>query len=335
MTSSEIQAVTLLAPEQIGEPAVEAVAPVEWWYTNVQLEAPGTPVDRCALVVVFSRFRGVIEEVRRLLVPADGSPIVDFGSGRLGTGSISASAESLDVRHETSWLRGGYPDYALDAEGERDGVRYAASLTGTAEIPEDRLAYVDGQLRHYVVYRVRYEGTVSVGADDYRVTGLGLFEHLTGTFGAWSGADEKGPVIDGWDWYWSPAAGPKRVVVQASGLLSAGKKVPFALLCVDDESFVLFDAPSIETLEVREARGVSYPRSLRFSASNDRGELELVVTRSDAASVTTSRGRGSGTFFLTGFAEARGHATIDGTSYDLDGRIWGGTFRAVNREERS
>jgi hypothetical protein len=100
----------------VGEPASSQKHPVEWWYTNALLEAPGTPLDGLALVGVFSLFKGVIEEGRHLLISPHAGTFADFGTGPPATGTIRSSTTVLDVRNGPSRLHGAYPDDHQPAE---------------------------------------------------------------------------------------------------------------------------------------------------------------------------------------------------------------------------
>ncbi|MEU2042240.1 hypothetical protein [Nocardia niwae] len=315
----------------VGEAASAQEHPVEWWYANALLEAPGTPVDGLALVGVFSLFKGVIEEGRHLLISPHSGTFADFGTGPLKQGTIRADSTALDVRNGANYLRGAYPDYQLHVEGRAsNGADIQVTLSYTADVAPEREGYIDSQLNHYVVYRSAVTGTVTIGSESYPVGGYGYVEHLYGTLGwlePYLGDPDPPIFVNGWNWYWSPTAGPDRVVVQAGGIITEGQPLPFVSVCADGETFTHFTTGRFEILEEREVEGVAYVHSFRLTDSNDSGAVDLVFTRRDAAQRAVKQAPGGNkVVFVTGFTELVGSVRLGQREYDVTSRALGSVF---------
>ncbi|MGY2032433.1 hypothetical protein [Nocardia gipuzkoensis] len=320
-----------LAADVVGEAADPGAHPVQWWYANALLEAPGTPLDGLALVGVFSLFKGVIEEGRHLLISPHAGTFADFGTGPLRAGSIRTSSTALDVRNGPNWLRGAYPEYELHLEGEAsNGADIRVSLTYQADIAPEREGYIDSQLNHYVVYRSVISGTIAIGAEEYPVGGHGYFEHLYGTLGwlePYLGEPDPPIFVNGWNWYWTPAAGPDGVVVQAGGIITEGAPLPFVSVCADNATFTHFTTGRFEVLEERMVDGVAYAHSFQLTDRNDAGSVDLVFTRRDAAQRAVKQGPGGNkVVFVTGFAELTGTVRLGEREFDVSSRALGSVF---------
>lgn len=319
-----------LAEEVVGEVAVPG-HPVQWWYVNALLDAPGTPLDGLALVGVFSLFDGVVEEGRHLLLSPDGGVFADFGTGPLRPGTIRANAHRLEVRNGANYLTGTYPSYQLHLEGEAtNGTYVVAALSYAAQIAPEREGYVDAQLKHFVVYRAEASGTISLGDREYPVRGIGYVEHLYGSLG-WLEpylGDPRPPVfIDGWNWYWSPAAGPDGLALQAGGTITEGRPLPFVSVSADSKTFTHFTTGRFDVLETRNVEGVRYAHKFRIIDRTDDGAVELTYTRRDAAQRAVKRAPGGNkVVFVTGFAEIEGKVTLDGITHDVSGPAFGSVF---------
>ncbi|AHH18351.1 hypothetical protein NONO_c35640 [Nocardia nova SH22a] len=315
----------------VGEAASAGEHPVEWWYANALLEAPGTPVDGLALVGVFSLFKGVIEEGRHLLISPHAGTFADFGTGPLPTGTIRSSSTVLDVRNGASYVRGAYPNYELHLEGQAtNGAAIEVSLSYVADIVPEREGYIDSQLNHYVVYRSMISGTVAIGEDRYPVNGYGYFEHLFGTLGwlePYLGEPDPPTFVNGWNWYWSPTSGPDEVVVQAGGIITEGAPLPFVSVSVDGRTFTHFTTGRFEVLEERMVDGVAYAHRFRLTDRNESGTVDMTFTRRDAAQRAVKQAPGGNkVVFVTGFAELVGTVTLGDCSYDVAGRALGSVF---------
>jgi hypothetical protein len=319
-----------LAEEVVGEFAVPG-HPVQWWYVNALLDAPGTPLDGLALVGVFSLFEGVVEEGRHLLVSPDGGIFADFGTGPLRPGTIRADRHRLAVRNGANYLTGTFPSYELHLEGEAtNGTHITATLSYQAQIQPEREGYVDAQLKHFVVYRAEATGTISLGDRAYPVRGVGYVEHLYGTLGwlePYLGEANPPVFIDGWNWYWSPAAGPDGVAVQAGGTITEGRPLPFVSACADSKNFTHFTTGGFDVLESRAVEGVRYAHKFRIVDRTDEGAVDLTYTRRDAAQRAIKRAPGGAkVVFVTGFAEIEGTITLDGVTHDVSGPAFGSVF---------
>ncbi|NKY30574.1 hypothetical protein [Nocardia gamkensis] len=315
----------------VGEAADTWEHPVEWWYANALLEAPGTPLDGLALVGVFSLFKGVIEEGRHLLISPHAGIFADFGTGPLRPGTISSSCTALDVRNGPNYLRGAYPDLELHLEGQAtNGANIEVDLVYSADIAPEREGYIDSQLNHYVVYRSTISGTVAIGGDKYPVHGHGYFEHLFGTLGwlePYLGDPDPPVFVNGWNWYWSPVAGPEGIVVQAGGIITEGEPLPFVSISVDGATFTQFTTGRFEVLEKRTVEGVAYVHRFRLTDSNAAGSVDLTFTRRDAAQRAVKQAPGGNkVVFVTGFAELEGSVTLGDRDYDVAGRALGSVF---------
>lgn len=323
--------ISTLDESVVGEAAHGEPHPVEWWYVNALLEAPGAPVDGMALIVAFSKFDGVIEEARHVLVSREGGTFADFGTGPLPAGGIQASSDRLDIRAGSSRLHGAYPDYQLHLQGEAtSGAFVSVDLTYTADIAPEREGYVDEQMKHWVLYRLKVSGTVSLGGVDYPVTGLGYIEHLYGTLGwlePYLGELNPPTFVNGWNWYWSPAAGPKGVAVQAGGIITRGEPLPLVSVSADGQTFAHFNDGRFEVLQKRTFEGVDYVHQFRLTDSNEHGGVDLTFTRAEAAQrvVKTAPG-GNKVIFVSGFARLDGNAWVDGVEYDVSGPAFGSAF---------
>ncbi len=329
MLTTRAMAVSSTDTQELASPIREQM---EWWYANILIDAPGTPIDGYLLLGAFMRFDGVTEEGRYWLVSPETGMVADFGTGRQAPGSaMRASEEKVDVSNGPSYFRGGYPSYELHIEGEADGTPHSATLTYEADVAPEQSKYIDGQLKHFAVYRMKVAGSISIGEDTYEVTGLGYYEHLYGTMAWFPSDDDTARLIEGWSWYWSPDAGPDDVTVEIGGFIVEGEREPFLSLCADGQNPVMFASGDMETLEEREhSDGVDYPHQLRFTDSNERGSVDLVVTRRDAAFRGDNRFGDRALFFMTGFATFEGTATLDGVEHDLTGRAFGSVFRVVD-----
>ncbi|MEV0060442.1 hypothetical protein [Nocardia sp. NPDC050718] len=320
-----------LDPSVVGEAASPQRHPIEWWYANVQIEAPGAPIHGMTLISIFSKFDGVIEEHRRVIISPEGGIFADFGSGPLTRDSIRASATSMDVTLGRNRMRGAYPSYTLDVDGEASsGARIEAHLLYTADVTEAREGYIGNQLKHWVIYRADAKGTIRVGDETYDVTGLGYMEHLYGTLGwlePYLGEVKPPTFVEGWNWYWSPAAGPSGVVVQAGGFIRDGEAVPFASICADGREHHLFVTGTIDVLERRTYDGVSYTHKFRLTDSNPAGSVDITITRLPAAqrAIKTAPG-GSKVAFITGYVSLAGTVTIDGVEHDVTSPAFGSVF---------
>lgn len=311
-----------LPESAVGEAASIGEHPVEWWYANLLIDAPGTPVDGMALITIFSLFKGAIEEVRRIIVSPDGGLFADFGTGELTPGSISISTSKLDVGYEGNWFRGAYPNYDLHVEGEAtNGAYIAADVSYTADVAEHREGYIDSQLTHWVVYRSKGTGTISLGGRSYEISGVGYVEHLFGTLGwfePFMGEIDPPHFVDGWNWYWSPDAGPDRVVVQAGSFISHGEPVPFAFVSVDGKTYHAFDSVKFDALERRTFAGVGFAHKFRLTGTSDVGSIDLTFTRRDAAQRMSKQAPGGNSLvFVSGWVELAGTVEIDGKTYDV------------------
>ncbi|WP_329413299.1 hypothetical protein OG563_12125 [Nocardia vinacea] len=316
---------------EVGEAAGTGRHPVEWWYVNSLLDAPGTPIDGMTLVVVFSVFRGIIEEGRHLIVSPDGGIFADFGTGPLRPGTIRGDTQRLDVRNARNYLRGGYPDYELHVEGEAtSGAFISATLTYAADVAPEREGYIDAQLKHYVVYRSRVSGTISIGENAYSVRGLGYVEHLFGTLGwlePYLGDVRPPTFVNGWNWYWAPAAGPAELVVQAGGIITEGEPLPFVSVSVDGKTYEHFTTGTFEVLETRRVEGVPYAHKFRLTDRTAAGAVDMTFTRRDAAQQAVKQAPGGNkVVFVTGFTELTGTVTLGDTDYDVSGRAFGSVF---------
>ncbi|MRH93604.1 hypothetical protein GFY24_40495 [Nocardia sp. SYP-A9097] len=316
---------------EVGEAASTQRHPVEWWYVNAMLDAPGTPIDGMTLVVAFSKFAGVIEEGRHVIVSPDGGIFADFGTGPLTEGTIRGDSQRLDVRNGRNYLRGGYPDYELHVEGEAaSGAYISASLNYVADAEPEREGYIDSQFRHWVLYRARAEGSITIGSNTYPVRGLGYIEHLFGTLGwlePYLGEPNPPHFVNGWNWYWSPAAGPSELIVQAGGFITEGEPVPFVSVSADRKTYEHFITGTFQTLETRRVDGVPHAHKFRLTDSNEAGSVDLTFTRRDAAQRAVKQAPGGNkVVFVTGYTELEGTVTLGDTTYDVTGRAFGSVF---------
>lgn len=326
----QIQTARPLPDWAVDETASPTSQPVEWWYANALIEAPGTPVDGLAVVGIFSKFDGLVEEGRHLLLSRDGGLVADFGTGPLAKGTITGSTERLEVRNGENSLAGAYPHYELHLAGDSELGRVEVDLAYTADAAPEREGYVSDQFKHWVIYRNKAVGSVKIAGESYPVTGLGYLEHLFGTLG-WLEpylGDPRPPVfINGWNWYWSPSAGPSGVAVQAGGFITDGAPTAFASLSTDGENFVHFTDGAFTILETRTYEGVEYVHSFRLTDTSGADSIDLTFTRADAAQ-RAAKGAGSNkVVFVSGFTDLLGHAVLDGVEYDLTGPAFGSVFK--------
>ena len=312
----------------IKETATVEDDPVQWWYVNALIEAPGTPIDGWALICTMLRFGSALEEGRFVLMPPQpGDQTIDFGTRRLPPGSLQASTESVDVRIGANSLRGGYPELELDIAGTtRDGVACAAQLSYHAQLEPEQLTHLDGQLRHFACYKLGAEGTITIDGASYQVRAVGFYERVYGSMG-WD--SEEGTVhTDGWNWYWSPAVGPEDLAVEVWSFFVEGEDQPDAYVAVTDgETWHRFTSGVRTIEETREIHGVPYPHKIRVTDKNDAGELDLVITRRDIDGRSlTGPGRPLRMYFITGFADFEGTARIGGREYQLNGQGFGSVY---------
>ncbi|MEV0341435.1 hypothetical protein AB0H49_20630 [Nocardia sp. NPDC050713] len=283
------------------------------------------------LISIFSKFEGVIEEHRRVIISPEGGIFADFGSGPLARGSIRASANALEVTQGRNYLRGGFPSYTQHLEGEAaSGARIEVDLDYSADVTEAREGYIDNQLKHWVVYRAFAKGTIRVGDTTYDVGGVGYLEHLFGTLGwlePFLGETDLPTFVEGWNWYWSPSAGPSGIIVQAGGFIRNGKAVPFASICADGSEHHLFVTGRIDVLERRTYDGVGYTHKFRLTDENEVGSIDLTFTRNPAAQRAIKQAPGgSKVAFVTGYSRLEGAVSIAGVEYDVTGPAFGSVF---------
>jgi hypothetical protein len=314
--------------QQTVETASPDGEPIQWWYLNALISAPGTPVDGWGLISTFLRFGSAIEEGRFILIPSEeGRTPLDFGTRRLPPGTLTDSTDSVDVRIRDNFIRGGYPHYELNVAGTtRDDVSCSAHLSYEAALDPEHLTHIDEQVKHVACYRLNGEGTVTIGDDVYPVTAVGFYERVYGSFGWEPGETTR--HVDGWNWYWSPAAGPEGVAVEVWSFFVEGDEQPEVYVAVTDgKDWHRFTSGTRSIVEQREIYGVPYPHKIRITDETEHGELDLVVTRRnvDARSLT-GPGRPKRMYFISGFADFDGFARVDGHEYPLSGRAFGSAY---------
>lgn len=318
---------TRIAQHQVKETASTTGDPVEWWYMNGLLEAPGTPIDGWALVMSLPRFGTAIEEGRFLLIPAEkGAKTLDFGTRRLTAGTIKASAEELDVQIGEHYLRGGYPSYEIGISGQAGDTYCAAELSYEAELAPEKLTHLDGQLNHLVCYRLRAKGTVTVGDETYPVEAVGFYERVYGSLGWEPG--ETTLHVDGWNWYWSPFAGPDQLAVEVWSFSVAGDNQPAPYISIEDgDGWLHFKSGQLTTVEERDIHGIPYPHKIRITDQNEHGELDLTITRRDVDSRSlTGPSKPKRMYFVTGYADFEGFARIGNREISLTGKSFGSAY---------
>jgi hypothetical protein len=329
--------VTALEPSAVSLPAVSPQPPADWWYANVMLDAPGTPIEGATLIGIFCRFVGAFEETIQLLIPAgEGTPPLQFSTGRVPTGTITASEDKLDVRHGKSYFSGEHPDYQLHVEGTTtEGQQVESTFFYEADAEPDRVSWIGDQLKHFVVYRLTASGHVTIDGETYKATGVGYIEHAYGTFGWENGptANGEGPrFASGWDWYWTPGLGEGQPVVQFASIALLGDDEASNLVSItaDGKHFHHFTAAAVEPLEEREQEGIPYTHKLRVTDRNEHGQVDFTITRGGGARGHVIRSdEGPTLSFLTGNARIEGKASWDGVSYDLTGKAFGSAMRLV------
>jgi len=326
---------TTLSPDEVFEQAVEPTPPTDWWYFNTKIDAPGTPLHGAMVIGVWLRFKGFIEEGRFQIVhPTDHALIGQFGTGPMPVGSIHADTDRLNVELGESHLRGGYPDYEVKFGGEPwdGGRRIDVELSFHAEQEPDRVAWLDRQLNHFVVYRHEARGTVTIGDDSYDVSGNGYYEHAYGDLG-WADPTGVKHVATGWNWYWTPGGGPDNVTVQMAGITTAADPTAWALVSftTDGKSYHHFPHVLVETLEEREYKGLKYAHRLRVTGKTEQGQVELFVDRTSAEyqALTGEPGRPA-MFFRTGHCKLAGTISWDGEEWDVTtDNAFGSAFRVI------
>jgi hypothetical protein len=317
-------------PGEVVETASAEPAEIEWWYANCLIESPGSPVDGCALIASFVRFRGALEEGRFVLISPDTGTVLDFGTGRLTEGTMSTSSRVVDVAIGPNYLRGPYPHYALHVENSSGLRGCSVDMSLQALSKPEELVHVGSQFKHFGVFRLGVRGTIILDDHTHHFTGLGFFEHVYGELG-WHQPLRPGVVRStGWNWYFSPATGPDEAIVEFWGFRTSDdpQPRPYVSVSLDGENFIRFTTGAVEVLEERELDGLSYPHRLRITDRNESGELDLVVTRRDAAHHTSSKpGRSTRLFFVTGLATFEGELCTGETVVRLDGRAFGSAYR--------
>ncbi|MEW6443932.1 MAG: hypothetical protein AB1640_23550 [bacterium] len=297
--------------------------PVEWWYANALLDAPGSPIDGCALVGTFTIQRQMAEYCHGLIVSPEKGSLADFSGYELPPGTISSSQEELRVGCRKNYLRGRYPRWRLHLEGEDSGRLCRADLEYQAGVDADRRTYdiPPSYMHHYVVYRSRVRGAITLGKESWEVRGTGYYEHFFGFLNPLESS--------GWIWYWCPAAGPHRLAFNlgVSAFRGGRKPLSFVFLTEDGKTFADFTSASLEVLEERNLGGIVYPHKIRVTERSEQGKLDAVVTRMEAHYHRVNRSPLATSIFVTGFSLLEGRAAWMGRGYDLTGRAFGSVMR--------
>jgi len=306
--------------------------PAEWWYCNAILDVPGTPIDRCTILGCFIRNEGAEEQGRYILVsPTDGA-IAEFGS-RFPAGTLTADPERFDVRMGDSYMRGEFPEWEMSVSGidAARGRTVSADLQWTADIPCERMAHIHGRLKHQVCFRSQARGTVTLDGEQYDITGVGFYEHISGSFG-WDRKPEPGEPtpVNHWNWYWAPSVGPDQVAVELWSFFCENPDdtpFPYVSINTDGTEFAHFNTGSREVLEEREIHGGPYPHKVRFTDKNEHGELDLTITRRPADSRSEPRtGKRTRMYLQTGAAQFEGRCLWNGVEYALGGDGFGSNY---------
>ena len=309
-------------PAHVNETA-HPFEPVEWWYANALLDAPGSPIDGCALVGTFTIQRNMAEYCHGMIISSERGPLADFSGYELAPGTILSSEEKLHVGCRKNYLRGGYPRWRLHLEGEDSGRLCRADFEYEADVAADRRTYnfPPSYLHHYVVYRSRVRGTIFLGEESWEAKGVGYYEHFYGFLN---------PVeSSGWIWYWCPAAGSNGVALNlgVSTFRDSREPVCFVFFTEDGKTFADFTSASLDVLEKKELGGIVYPHKIRVTEKSAEGEIEAVITRMDAHYHRVNRSPLATAIFITGFSLLEGRAAWKGRVYDLRGRAFGSVMR--------
>lgn len=316
----------------ISDIAVDTDQAIRWWYFNLLIDAPDTPLHEHLLVLAFTKFRSAVEQGRFLLISPTAGTLANFSTPSVREGAMSWSCDDVEVNIGDSTIRGGYPGYEVHATGMCEGAEYRIDLSYTADLEPERLTHFDGQLKHFVVYRMLGRGTVVIGDKTWPVTGIGFYEHLYGDLG-WERlegvAGARPRFAKGWDWYSSPKLGDG-LAFEFWAFIAEDEPqpAPFVSVALPSGEFVHFDQVSVAAERQGNADGIEYSSGLRVRASGADRHLDVVITRrgSDNAMTTPPHLRNRA-LFLTGFADITGAATIAGVVHQLNGPIVGSAYR--------
>ncbi|MDD5225490.1 MAG: hypothetical protein PHE84_16025 [bacterium] len=295
--------------------------PIEWWYYNTIISAPGTPIDGWVAVTILTSFRNVLETVHGLLIPPAGET-VDLSGYDLPSGSIKFSEEKVDVSWNKNWCRGLYPKWTVHYEGKHAGKGYKVDLELEADIDSNAYTYrfENNYLNHFVVFRNRTKGKVTIDKNAYPITGIGYYEHFYGFMNLLA--------MKGWHWYWCPVAGADRLAVNIGLGVMQDNTVPLCFLhfTPDGKNFYQLDQYDFRVLKDNEFNGIEYPGKFSIEQKKADRELQATITRTPSAYQRLNETMFGKAMFVTGNAGLEGKLKWQGKEYDLKGRAFGSSM---------
>lgn len=295
--------------------------PVEWWYYNTIISAPGTPVDGWVAVTILTSFRNVIETVHGLLVPMDGETIDLSGYG-LAPNSIKYSGKDVDVSWNKNRCRGKYPNWEVHFEGAYNNKNYGVDLDLTADMNSNAFTYKfdNTTLNHFVVFRNKTKGKITIDKNVYPVTGIGYYEHFYGFLDVMNAS--------GWHWYWCPVGGPEKLVINLGLGVMRDNTVPISFLhcSTDGENLYQFEQYDFKAEKQGDIGGIKYPMVLRLEQKKTDCEMLVTVTRTPSCYSKLNDSPFGKAAFVTGNAGLEGYLKFMGKKYDIKGRAWGSSM---------
>lgn len=295
--------------------------PIEWWYYNTIISAPGTPFDGWVAVTILTSFRNVIETVHGLLVPPDGETI-DLSAYDLAPNSIKYSEKNVDVTWNKNWCKGKYPKWDVHFEGTYKNKKYGVDLNLNADMDSNAFTYKfeNTYLNHFVVFRNKTKGKITIDKNSYPFTGIGYYEHFAGFLDVMNAS--------GWHWYWCPVAGPEKLIINLGlGVMRDGS-VPtsFVHVSTDGKNLYQYEHYDFKAVKLNDCGGIKYPGVLRLEQKKSDSEMLITVTRTPSCYSRLNETPFGRAAFVTGNAGFEGHLKFNGKKYDIKGPAWGSSM---------
>lgn len=288
--------------------------PVEWWYFNSVLSVPGSPIDGWAFVTIFTIFRNIADNVHGLLIPPDGDP-VDMSGYELTPGAISFNEKIMDVSWSGNSCHGKYPSYTVHFDGadKSTGKNYAVDLEIKCDISPGFFTYSFGnsKLNHFVVFRTKAAGKVTLNGILYDVNGIGYFEHFFGFLDL--------TASRGWYWYGSSGTIKHNMAVNIGMGVMRDNSMPcrFIQFSPEGKDIYSFENFDFQPMEEKDFDGVKYVSKFLIKEKNSSGEMECIISRNPSAYKRMNQSTFGPAIFVTGFASQEGYIKWKNKEYDL------------------
>jgi hypothetical protein len=254
--------------------------------------------------------------------------VVDMTELHLPVGTFTTSRTSVDVEHRGQYIRGTYPSYEIQVEGDDLGERFSLNITMTAESPSfQAIPEMRGITWHYVP-RFAVDGVLARGETKSRLSGNGYLERRRGRF--WAPGNDRGL----WESIPAPASAPFTVpLFYKVWRKDESAQLQTLTFTVDGKEMIDFKEIEVDVLETISIPGfeeVNPPSRFRLVARGDEGHAELEVVRSPHRLCLRNyfddpdpRANWAGMY---GAGHTRGVITFRGQAYEVDGDSYGSSL---------